>query len=161
MAIESQSLETILNTVETRLKTIKKANTNPRTGVAFRSDIGRLVIYGRPNDPSPDDNPAVHYGDISEDLALDFGSDARSVLLHIEAFQDSGDANIVKIARDLLHDIDSVLLWDSNGNKDHFLGGVCLRILFQKKDPFMLEDMPISGVMVDYQIVYDQGSKPE
>lgn len=150
----SQIRETIIEAIRTRLATILTTNTDPVTSAAFRTGIGRKVEFGQSNDPTPTDVPKVNFWNGSEDIARQYGANARAMVITVEGYQLQQTGDFITAANKMLSDIENVLLYDS-GVLTNLLGGNVIEITFLNSDPFLLTDVKIAGVVANFNIIYD------
>lgn len=141
--------------IASRLATILTTNTNARTGLAFNTNIGQNVSYGRLQSPNPQQCPGVNFSAVSEDAAPEYGRNARAIHYTIEAFQLDREEEMITIAQRMLEDVESVLLYES-GTLLQTLGGLCYEVKFNNKDPYKLEnEIPLSGMVAEFTVKLD------
>lgn len=141
--------------IKARLETILTTNTNPVTGVAFKTDIGRQVENGRLQEPDPNYCPGCNFSFVSEDAAPEYGRNARAMHLTIDAFQIDREDAMISIAQDMLEDVESVFLYEG-AELLQTLGGLCYEIKFNSKDPYKMEnEIPLSGMVAEFTVKFD------
>jgi hypothetical protein len=143
--------EQIVSKIKSRLERVTIAN-------GYRTNAGKHVLYGPLADPLIKTLPLFVFYDREEQIAPEWGTNSRVITLIIEGYQSTRNVDNPAIANKLIADVDRALYRDEEtGDEDWTFEGLVQKIQFRQSTLLLSpSDVPMAGVLSEYQIIYRQ-----